>query len=241
MKEQVAPKHKDMYVFNLDLTRVFWILAITLFCITFFFLFGYWLGSDTNYLDIQKDNMAKKPKSSNVVTYNQSDAKDFENIKKNEVQSQLNTQNDQSQNTSNGDTPPKDPDQSPQNNNQANNTNKSENNPESETNTPKENIRENNQDNPIQQVGHKKENRKNHRGKFTIQVSINKVKKNAYHLKDKLNRKGFQAYILVRKKSPNNKIYLVRVGSFSSEQEASRVHKKLRQIKEAHNSIIINN
>ena len=41
-----AKKSRNMYVLNLDGSRIFWILSIVLLLMTFVLLLGYWIGSD---------------------------------------------------------------------------------------------------------------------------------------------------------------------------------------------------
>ncbi len=70
MDKQNQDKKHGMYIINLDLTRVFWIIATSLFCLTLFFLIGYWLGSSTNYLAIKQDNTPEKERLKKLITNN---------------------------------------------------------------------------------------------------------------------------------------------------------------------------
>lgn len=202
-------EHKDMYVINLDLTRIFWLIALGLFSVTFFFLFGYWLGNDT----VDKKSVNYKP----FITMNQEDIRNQaianENDSNNQVsgavlnQEPLNSQEVRSE-LARLSQAHRERTTHTANSNQT-------------TSADRTNIDLNlNEANPRSSDLNKP---------YTIQISIHRVKANAHRLKKKLIENGFNAYIHTKISRRGHELSFVRVGPFANEEEAQRTQHRLRR------------
>ncbi len=210
-EKDFGQQHKDMYIINLDMTRVFWLLAVGLFMITFFFLFGYWLGSDPDHIYPDNSHSAVKIHQKNLVPLNKNDIMSV-NTKKtlSDVERYANNPRDNQSASSDED---------------VSETQRTQESTDSSTESRSE-------ESPTDQ------NLSQSR-KYTIQVSANRVVENAHRLKEKLLSKGFKAYIF-KKNRNGSLLYFVRVGSFSSELRAKQTLRRVRNIKNARNSRLVN-
>ncbi|GMT49586.1 MAG: hypothetical protein IEMM0008_1125 [bacterium] len=212
-EKDFGQQHKDLYIINLDMTRVFWLLAVGLFMITFFFLFGYWLGSDPDHIYSENSLSITKTHQSNLVAINKSDViSSFDNKKT--LRAAGNYANHPSGRNVNNE------------NNATDTETQGTQVPNNQTAEPSSD--ESSTDQSLSQSK-----------RFTIQVSANRVAENARRLKDKLHDKGFNAYIYKINRN-NGLFYFVRVGSFASENRARQTLRRLRSIKHARGSRIVN-
>jgi len=265
-QNQTQPK-KDMYIISLDLTRVFWIIAISLFFLTFFFLFGYWLGSDSNYLDTQKDRLTHKSNGKRWLTVNKDELRKAYEEEKAKVLGRESFNRERYPVQSKDNRPEKLSQKGNQlfdrNERQVRNYQDSQRNdffePGKDAGSPKriENPKDvpmaNNRTRPIElrrYVRQPKEkpnkvslsSKDRHLSKkqpYTIQVSTHRVKSNAYRLQRKL-RKNYPAYVFAKSRSKGKVSYFVRVGPYATEDKAHKMQIKLLQVKEARNSIVVN-
>ncbi len=206
-EKDFGQQHKDMYIINLDMTRVFWLLAVGLFMITFFFLFGYWLGSDPDQTYPAKSFSITKTHQKNLVSINKNDiVSDTTKKTLSDVDMYANNQ------SASGD-------------DGATETRRTQESSDQPTESSSE------EGLTDQSLSRSK--------KYTIQVSANRVAGNAHRLKDKLLSKGFHAYIFEKNRN-GSLLYFVRVGSFSSELKAKKTLRRVRTIKNARNSRLIN-
>ncbi len=211
-EKDFGQQHKDLYIINLDMTRVFWLLAVGLFMITFFFLFGYWLGSDPDHTYGGNSLATIKTHQSNLVSINKSDVDSFNNKKTLRAAGNYANHPD-GQNVNDEDSATNGETQGTQ-------------------------VPNNQSTEPSSDAGQTDQSLSQSK-KFTIQVSANRVAENARRLKDKLHDKGFNAYIY--KITRNNSLfYFVRVGSFASEDRAKQTLRRLRSIKHARGSRLVN-
>lgn len=215
-------EHKDMYVINLDLTRIFWIIAIGLFSVTFFFLFGYWLGNDT--VDQKSNNI------SSFISRNQQEISH-----QNSFPQQENTEAELLSNPNNNSTNfTPDEARTELARIRENNSNRNLRNANASQN--RENIDLNLANNEAEtQRSHIDANKP-----YAIQVSIHRVKANAVKLRKKLLEKGFDAFIHTKQSSRGYELSFVRVGPFPSETEAQRTQYRLRRtVRAARDCLVI--
>ena len=215
MNQSNTQNHKDMYVVNLDMVRIFWILAILLFMLTFFFLFGYWLGNDTSG-------------SPNFIAQKKLDQKNWLSYDKNQFKELLELQKVKKA-TEKALT---------RNINSSVSSNHSEGLKAQELET--ERLKKNNQRDKVVNVKRSIRNPLNFKKKksnvdihlsskkpYAVQVSINRVFRNAKRLDEDLKREGFSSYVY-KKNSKNGLFNIVRVGPFRTYSEALSIQKKLR-------------
>ena len=220
MNQSNTQNHKDMYVVNLDMVRIFWILAILLFMLTFFFLFGYWLGNDTSG-------------SANFIAQKKSDQKNWISYDKNQFKELLELQKVKKA-TENALT---------RNTNSSVSSNHSEGLKTGRLKTERlktERLKKKNQRDEVIDVKRsirkplsfkkKKSNidvNLSSKKPYAVQVSINRVFRNAKRLDEDLKREGFSSYVYKRN-SKNGLFNIVRVGPFSTYSQALSIQKKLR-------------
>jgi len=222
-EESVA--QKDMYVINMDLSRLFWMIAIGLFMLTFFFLFGYWLGSDTNYLDLlQKDNIASRQNydPDNQVTH--STLQEVQTVTNEAMQN-----NDMEPVISQGDDRIGMAEQ-PDTEEDSFEANSMESVPAPRARRRLKTRR---------RVTRRKDSKLSRTRPYVVQISIHKVKRNAYHMLDILTHEGFPSYIYTTQNSIGETLYYVRVGPFRSEMAAQESQMQTRTLPEIKDSIVM--
>jgi len=230
--EQDMP-HKDMYVMNLDLSRVFWIIAVGLFMLTFFFLFGYWLGSDTNYLEVmQKDNQNARIEQSRSIILND-DMKQTSNMK--EVQAvteQAMRKDNSSQSTMHKD-----------NRNNDSIYSNGESTQEEDETAKIETVKEDEREKPpvIRRAPVKKlrDTKLSGKAHYAVQISTHRVKRNAYGVLKQLKDHQFKAYIYKKKNSRGQLLYIVRIGPFASEAVAQDNQIEAKMLKVGQDGIVV--
>jgi len=267
-QQQAQPK-KDMYIISLDLTRVFWIIAISLFFLTFFFLFGYWLGSDSNYLDTQKDRLTHKSNEKRWLSVNKDELRKAYEEEKAKVLARKSFNKDKLPyylREENAESLPQkrnsfqDRAEAFNRNSQYDQGQKHPNDRKREqeytrqsSDSKKDNRTMDKRTRPVElrrfvrppsdnqnRVGLSARDRKlSKRKPYTIQVSTHRVKSNAYRLQRKLKRQ-YPAYVFAKSGARGKVSYFVRVGPYSTEDMAHKMQIKLLQVKEAKNSIVVN-
>ncbi|MDH4128154.1 MAG: SPOR domain-containing protein [Spirochaetota bacterium] len=221
---KTSNQQKDIYVINLDLTRVFWLIAIGLFFITSFFLVGYWLGSDTNYNE-QMEGYSKKSSRNKLISLKDKDIKKFANlqevkeitenalINKRHVKSSNNVEDDE--------------------NNEQNDNSEIDANVNKSKHLKQPTTRQN-------ELTNSHDSRISKKLPYTIQVSTHKQGTNARKLRNSLIKKGFPAYIFIKRNQRDSLYYFVRIGPYPSERKAQEIQQKVRNIKEGKTCIVVN-
>lgn len=220
---------KEMYVLNLDLTRVFWIIAVSLVILTFSFLFGFFIGSNIGY------------KNKNTISQHESKSELENRILDKGETTPANTNNisdsDQivANNTNQSETTVVDVDENQNNNNYEQRTN--DNSTRTRTRAPRRNSTP--RSNTTNRSSYR-DSKLTANKPFAIQVSFHKIQRNAHHVYDILKFKRFPAYIFQTTNSNGEEIYFVRVGPFRSESDAQRIRAKIRKDKEGRGAFIVN-
>lgn len=309
-------QNKESFVVHLDSSRVLWMIAMSLFLISFFFLFGYWVGTDTDSLTashIEYSNKESKigdgfshlDTSLDVSSSNSSGLKEglTENSGSNK-QITGNLDNLEIEEGNNGKTRPielnieavniesqkgnriqkigrvskdkkagkkiierkvqkrvlkkivKVPSAKIQNlssfkfreqnlqGSSKGNSNRTVlreelpvKNPNNQLTTAK--VRENKRPNNKENKGKENFVQLKENTIYNIQVSANRVSKNAEKMKSILLEKGYPAYIQTKQTSPGNNIHIVRVGPFYSPKDLKESYNALKNLSFAKDSIVV--
>ncbi len=205
----------EIYVINLDLARVFWMIAIVLVLLTCSFVFGFYLGNITNTTDRENNRLALNQGRQQLATYSH-------NIEDESSDEKMPAVKNKEQRAK----PSVNPDFEPNNQDVDEDEQENTDSPPARAKPRQKprrkatrNLRINSRD--------KKLSRKK---PYTIQISIHRQKNNALNVYDILVQKRFPVYIFKGKNSRGETLYYIRVGAFSSERQAQEVHQSLHSL-----------
>jgi len=236
---------KEMYIINLDISRIFWFVAIGLLIFVFLFLLGYWVGSDNTvvdsyYLDdganhssllhsinsATENSANQNPVQNNLTaqrSYTEAGADAQEERNNNSLPNQKEGFDDFELDVANTSVQSSSPTQSvayPPNNSQ--NILMTTSTPDSESSGA---VRQVSTNIPASTPN----SFPSSAGKYTIQVSSHTSSASANELQNKLKKLNFDAY--VQSANINGKVmYRIRVGHFNSKEEANKVLSKLHKL-----------
>jgi hypothetical protein len=243
-------KSKQLYVLNLDGSRIFWILSIVLLLMTFVLLLGYWIGSDastsTPVSAAQRTASAairENISPSSVAAENRSGVRITEERTAASQTPDASAGNGvpQSENTSRTSSAAPNPSVTEERILDTENAGRRENGSNTPVASTRRRIARNlgflRRRRGIDTSGSDKYMTRSK--PYAIQIATHTSYRTASAVRKSLRKKRFPAYIFLHKTASGKKFYKIRVGTFSSRSLAMKYIEKVKKISLGRRSIIV--